>query len=486
MKLKNLLDHIYPTTIAHEFHEYNIQAISSDSRTVVKNCLFIALKGDKFNGADYIADVVNKGATAIAVDRRCDYSGEEIEGVCIFTVDDGQGFLRQAAKKFYQDPSQELKVIGITGTNGKTTVTYLVESIFKEVNVGCGVIGTISYRMGEKKIASFNTTPALLTNQQLLASMVDEGLDYCVMEVSSHALDQSRVDLIDFKVAVFTNLTSDHLDYHKTQANYFLAKSLLFTGLNEDAVAIINIDDTFGRKLISKTNAKVMTCGIENNADVMASDIQMSLSGTEFKIHHAEAEVLIRTQLIGIFNVYNILSAAAVSISQGISLDKIRSTLAKVNVVPGRLEQVNEGQDYTILVDYAHTQDALENVLRTIRAISNLKVITVFGCGGDRDKSKRPEMGRVASELSDFCFVTSDNPRSEEPRAIIDDILKGFEKDNYKIIVDREDAIRKALAMANKGDVVLIAGKGHETYQIFKDGTLRFDEREIIRNILRC
>jgi UDP-N-acetylmuramoyl-L-alanyl-D-glutamate--2,6-diaminopimelate ligase len=485
MLLKDLLAEIYPSPLPIQFAEYHINHIYIDSRQTQPNGLFVACKGSNLDGTKFIDMAIDKGAMAVVVP-----SGTQIinprEKVCYLEVNDTNLFLRKLAKRFFDDPSQQIRVVGITGTNGKTTVSNLVESIISSAGRTSGLIGTIHYRIGRKIIPSNNTTPGFLDMQKLLDEMVSEGMDYCVMEVSSHGLVQRRVDMIDFKAAVFTNLTSDHLDYHKTRDNYFQAKALLFTELSPQSAAIINVDDTYGRKLISMTSGKVITYGIENTADIMAKDVQLSISGTQFKLVTPQEQISVRTKLVGLFNVYNILSAVGVGVAEGLGLGVIKEGIERLSNVPGRLEKIDCGQDFTVIVDYAHTQDALENVLKTIRVTSDSKIILVFGCGGDRDKTKRPAMGKVAGRLADFSIVTSDNSRSEEPEDIIQQIITGFEKDNYTVVIDREQAIRSALKMAQKGDVVLIAGKGHENYQIFKDKTIRFDEKQIVREALLC
>ena len=483
MLLKHLLHEISPCPIEEPYAEWDIEALSCDSRKISKNSLFVALKGSSYDGASFIQEAVQKGSRAI-VSSLDPKSLKLNDNVYFLQVEDPRRVLRNLTQRFYGDPSQNVKTIGITGTNGKTTVTYLIESIFKQAGKDCGVIGTINYRLKEKVIPSGNTTPGFLENQQWLSLMKEEGINYCIMEVSSHALDQGRVDGINFEVGLFTNLTSDHLDYHHTRENYFLAKSKLFSNLSSEAKAVINTDDPYGQRLVSMTEAKIFTYGIKNRAYVMAKDIQESIQITQFKIVCPEGEVLIRTPLIGAHNIYNMLAAAAAALSQGLSLEVIRKGLEGVLNVPGRLEKVNCGQNYTIFLDYAHTQDALENVLSTIKKVTDAKVILVFGCGGNRDKTKRPAMGKVASQLADQVIITNDNPRGEDPQSIINQIVEGFEGDHYTVISDREEAIHKALEMAKSGEIVLLAGKGHETYQIFQEGTIKFDERQIVRSYL--
>ena len=485
MKLGHLLEGIYAGEIPSAYRQWDIQSIADDSRKVTPMSLFVAQKGHTFDATQFIPKAIEKGARVIVSKNTAEPAG--LSGDILYLqVEDTLAVLKEIALRFYGNPSQRIHTIGITGTNGKTTVSYLIESILHQSELGCGVIGTVNYRIGERILPAQNTTPGLLDNQKLFHQLRHEGIEYCVMEVSSHALDQGRVDLIDYKTAVFTNLTSDHMDYHQTREKYFAAKSILFTRLSPEATSVINIDDAYGMKLLSKTGSKIITYGIEQKAEVWADDIELNLSGTQFKVNTPQGQMLIRTPLVGYYNVYNLLAAISVGISIGLNLDKIKRGVESLKNVPGRLEKIECGQDFTILVDYAHTQDALENVLSTLRQTSDARIILVFGCGGDRDRSKRPTMGAVASQMADISIVTSDNPRSEEPEAIIDEIIEGFENDNYKVIVNREEAIHYALSLAKKGDIVLVAGKGHENYQVFKDKTIQFDERQIIRQRILC
>jgi UDP-N-acetylmuramoyl-L-alanyl-D-glutamate--2,6-diaminopimelate ligase len=314
----------------------------------------------------------------------------------------------------------------------------------------------------------------------MLARMRDAGVDCCAIEVSSHALDQDRVMGIDFSYAIFTNITQDHLDYHKTLGSYFKAKSKLFSKLGKDACAIINADDKCAKNLIRLTRSRILTYGIDSLADVMASQIHFGVSGTTFEVSHPKGVTLIKSGLIGRHNVYNILSAFAWAIREGIEIGIVREAIEKFGLVPGRLEKVAVDSGYSVFVDYAHTEDALKNIIQSLREICEKRIIVVFGCGGDRDKTKRPKMGRVVSELSDYAIITSDNPRSEDPDKIIEDIKKGIKKDNFCVIAERMEAIKKSLSIAGKGDIVLVAGKGHEDYQILKDRQLHFDDREAV------
>lgn len=486
MKLPELLEGIYSGEIEERFHQTEILSVSCDSRKAMLGGLFVALKGHRYDGVDFIDAAVVKGIYVVATSADVEPLKEKYKQICFLKVDDLQEFMEAAVFKIFGNPSREVKTIGITGTNGKTTVAYLIESIFLEAAKECGVVGTINYRLADNIIPAKQTTPSFIDNQHFLTGLAWQGVPYCVIEVSSHALTQGRVNGIDFRGAVFTNLTGDHLDYHETTDNYFSAKSSLFTGLSPESTAAINIDDPYGRQLPGMTKAKVVTYGIEQPADVTAKDIRLDIQGCRFTLVGAAGEIEVQTPLIGLYNVYNILAAASIGVAEGLALDVIKKGIERLKGVPGRLERVECGQDFSVFIDYAHTQDALENVLSAVRQISPSRIILVFGCGGDRDQSKRPLMGQVAGRLADISFVTSDNPRSEDPQSIIDQIVPGFEQENYKVVVNREEAIKEALNEAKAGDTVLIAGKGHETYQIIADQRIDFNEHEIVKKSLKC
>lgn len=486
MRLEELLDGIYVDETGPSFRDMEIFSICCDSRKAFLGSLFVALKGSARDGNDFIHEAMAKGACVVVTGGDVNQLQKDHKKVCFLRVDDPVQFLHQAAEKFFGNPSRQVKTIGITGTNGKTTITYFVESILNQNNQECGVIGTVNYRLGDQVIASQQTTPDFIDNQRFLTGLAWQHVPYCAMEVSSHALMQERVYGIDFEVAVFTNLTSDHLDYHKTRENYFAAKARLFTSLSSKNTAVLNTDDIYGRQLCSMTEAKVLTYGIKRRADVMAKEIRLDISGSRFILTCAAGEIEIKSKLIGTHNIYNILAAVSVGLIQKIDLTTIKKGIEQVALVPGRLERVELGQAFTIFIDYAHTQDALENVLTAIRQVSPSRIILLFGCGGDRDVSKRPLMGQTAGELADLSIVTSDNPRSEDPQSIINQIIPGFKKNNYRVAVDREKAIHLALQTARPGDIVLIAGKGHEMYQIFAQQRVDFDERRIIEKCLSC
>ncbi|MCX5695553.1 MAG: UDP-N-acetylmuramoyl-L-alanyl-D-glutamate--2,6-diaminopimelate ligase [Candidatus Omnitrophica bacterium] len=460
-----------------------VRGISDNSGLVRKNFIFVAVKGSKADGNRFINAAIEKGARFMVCDARVKTSG--LKSVSFIKVKDPRRALAELAASFYKNPSQKLKVAGITGTNGKTTITYLLEALLRKAGLSAGVIGTINHRFKNTVIPAKNTTPGPLDIQSMLARMLKEGVGYAVMEVSSHALDQDRVAAINFHSAIFTNLTQDHLDYHKTIKRYFAAKAKLFKRMAPKSFVVINNDDKYAGILKKLTRAKIITYGIKNKADVQAKNIKFDVRHTEFDLSFSGRETRFRINLIGRHNVYNILAAASWGIREGLSLKIIKSALEGFLLVPGRLERIKSKKGFSVFVDYAHTADALKNVLQALRQLSPNRIITLFGCGGQRDKLKRPKMGRVVTTLSDFAVITSDNPRSEKPLAIVRDILKGIKKNNYCVIPQRRAAIRKSISLARPGDIVLLAGKGHENYQIFSDKRIHFDDREEVRACLK-
>ncbi|MBF0571321.1 MAG: UDP-N-acetylmuramoyl-L-alanyl-D-glutamate--2,6-diaminopimelate ligase [Candidatus Omnitrophica bacterium] len=487
MRLSELIDGIYREPLVFSYRNFDVRTISCDSREEQTDGLFVALAGTKLNGEDFIKDAIAKGAKIIAKqgETRKLKNVSIPDNVCVLDVDDPKYFLYSIGQRFYGNPSDKIKSVGITGTNGKTTITYLIESIIYAALKRCGVIGTVNYRIGDKILPSKNTTPGFLDNQRYLAQLVSLKVEYCVMEVSSHALDQGRLEGIHFSAGIFTNLTQDHLDYHKDMENYFNAKSLLFRNLSSMAVSVINVDDDYGRRLCSLTKSKLITYAIDHPADLRAQNITYHLSGSQYEIVFPEGMIKIHTRFIGKHNIYNILAAFAWGISQGFAPECIRQGIQNLTYVPGRLEPVENGKGIFVFIDYAHTEDGLVNVLKALRAVRTEKIILVFGCGGDRDRTKRPKMGHAACLLADHSIVTTDNSRSEDPLAIINEIIAGFTKRNFEICVDRKEAIGRALNLAQKDQIVLIAGKGHEDYQVFKDRTIAFNEREIIEEFLK-
>ncbi|MCK5178031.1 MAG: UDP-N-acetylmuramoyl-L-alanyl-D-glutamate--2,6-diaminopimelate ligase, partial [Candidatus Omnitrophica bacterium] len=411
MRLNKLLDGIYTGKIEERFKQIKVLSVSCDSRKAMIGGVFVAIKGQSRDGADFIEAAVKKGVFAVAASGDVEHLQKKHERVCFLSVDDPQEFFQGIVYKLFGNPSEDVRTIGVTGTNGKTTVAYLVEAMINEADKECGVVGTINYRLSDNVIPARQTTPSFIDNQHFLTGLAWQDVPYCVIEVSSHALAQGRVHGINFAGAIFTNLTSDHLDYHQTTEDYFSAKSRLFTELGPEATAVINTDDPFGRQLLTMTKAKIVTYGIEQKADVMAKNIQLDLSGSRFTLACAAGDIEIRTKFIGTYNIYNILAAVSACIAEKLDLDTIKKGIERLGVVSGRLERVEYGQDFAVFIDYAHTQDALLNVLSAIRQISQARIILLFGCGGDRDKSKRPLMGQVAGRLADFSIVTSDNPR---------------------------------------------------------------------------
>ena len=488
MKLKKLIEVLDSPRILN-FRDFAIKGVVCDSKSVKEGFVFIAIKGTSQDGHCFIDEAIKKGAKAIISQigtSECKQPAEKIPENCSWiSVSDTRVALAKLAAQFYGQPSKKLKVIGITGTNGKTTISYLIENLLNCAGVPTAVIGTINYRFKDKVIPARNTTPGPLEIQSLLAQIKRGGINYLVMEVSSHALDQERVNGINFSCAIFTNLTHDHLDYHSNMELYFKAKAKLFKGMPTDAYSIINIDDAYGRRLLDLAKSKIITYGLTKAASVTARDIRFDINATTFTASTPKADLLIKSHLIGRHNVYNMLAALSFASTVDLEPDIIISAIEKFKFVPGRLERVNCGQGFSVFVDYAHSDDALKNVLLTLRELAKKRIIVVFGCGGNRDKAKRPKMGKVACELADFAIVTSDNPRNEEPDDIIKDISRGITRKNYKIIPDRKAAIFQSLKMARPQDIILIAGKGHENYQIFKDRTIHFDDREVVRKCLR-
>ncbi len=483
MKLKDLLKDIYSFEIEEHFQLYDIHGISCDSRDAQEGGIFVAIRGSGVDGADFIDEAISKGAVAVAIDQN-EVINSFNKNVCILKVENTRKFLAEAAGQIYNFPWEQINCFGITGTNGKTTISYLIESILKSAQRKCGVIGTINCHYSGQVIPINNTTPSIVDICHYLTDMKIRNVRDCIMEVSSHALDQDRVLGIDFKTAIFTNLTQDHLDYHQSMESYFLAKSKLFSTLSKDSCAVINTDDVWGQKMIERTQAKVITYGIDRQADIMASDISLALNGSRFILKTNDVHSEFETTLIGRHNIYNILAAVAACLNYGVSFEDIQSGIEYLNFISGRLEPIIEDQNFFIFVDYAHTDDALKNVLQTLQDVKTGKLIVVFGCGGDRDKTKRIKMGAVASALSDFAIITNDNPRSENPQEIAHKISSGFDHDRYLMILDRREAIKKAFSMAEKNDIVLIAGKGHENYQILKHETIHFDDRQAARECL--
>ncbi len=484
MKLDTLLAGLDSAVVAGP-RDVAIAGLALDSRQVRRGFLFAALQGARQDGETYVADAIQRGAVAIL-------SAHELSRreVCTIRVPDARAAIAHLAVVFNGTPAARLRVVGITGTNGKTTTAYLVHALFASARLTPGLIGTIEYRVGARTIPAARTTPDAVQLQALLAQMVQAGCQSAVMEVSSHALDQQRVAGMDFDAAVFTNLTRDHLDYHQTMEQYFAAKARLFRTLGggqKRATAILNRDDPWTaalRPLVAPA-AAVVTYGLQPGADVCAEDLVLSDVGSTFRLVSPWGQAAVRSCLLGAHNVSNLLAAAAVAGVSGIGLDPIVAGLGHAPYVPGRLEGVPTQTGFAVFVDYAHTDDALANVLRTLRTVTRRRLLVVFGCGGDRDRSKRPAMGRVAEQLADVVVLTSDNPRREDPGQIIEGIRQGLEDPaRVHVQAERRAAIAEALSLAAEGDVVLIAGKGHETYQEFANRVVPFDDRQVVRELL--
>lgn len=477
MKLEQLLKGLQ-YTISRGDINLDINKVEYDSRKIEKGDIFVCIDGLNVDGHKYAHAAVQKGAVAVV----CQKEVETLENASVITVEDSRKALALISANYYGNPADKLRLIGITGTNGKTTSTYMMKSILEEAGYKVGLIGTIANYIGDKKIPSHRTTPESLELHELFKEMVEAGVDYCVMEVSSHSLSLSRVYGLRFSEGIFSNLTRDHLDFHKTFENYYEAKLLLF---KSSSTSIVNIDDEYGKKIIEDIKGQFITYAIDNNGDIYASDVSMHSRGIDFNINYKDSCSTINLKIPGKYNVYNALCSASACINEGISLEAVKRGLEQV-LVPGRCEIVTKNYDlgFEVIVDYAHTPDGLENILKTAREFTKARLITVFGCGGDRDRTKRPIMGKIGSDMSDVVIITSDNPRTEEPEVIIEEIKGGVERDNYILIENRRDAIKKAIEIARKGDVVVVAGKGHEDYQILKDKVIHFDEREIIKEII--
>jgi UDP-N-acetylmuramoyl-L-alanyl-D-glutamate--2,6-diaminopimelate ligase len=465
-----------------------VAGLAYDSRVVEEGDAFFCIKGLVSDGHLFAGQAVSRGAKALFVERELDF--EPPEGVAVIKVPDTRHALANSAAFFYGYPSEQLKLVGVTGTNGKTTTGYLIESIFKKAGYVAGLIGTVENHIGDAVEPVTRTTPESLDLQRLLHRMVTSGVEAVVMEVSSHALELHRVSGCRFDVVVFTNLTQDHLDFHISFEEYFGAKKRLFEGEDFGAgrVAVINLDDPFGKRLLEETEIPSRSFGIRPEADVRAGEVVISSTGNTFELVYGQTTQRLATRLQGRFNVYNCLAAAAVAVELGLDDASIAGGLETLAGVPGRFENIGCGQSFTAIVDYAHTPDGIRNLLEACREVSEGRVIIVVGCGGARDRSKRSLMGRVATEMADLCIITSDNPRSEDPGSIIDMVLEGvrgqFDADRYAVEVDRRSAIRKAVAEAQDGDLVVIAGKGHESGQIFADGVIPFDDRQVLRECL--
>jgi len=463
-----------------------VENIAYDSRRVQRHTMFVALRGEKADGHQFIGHAIDKGASVIVAERE-----QKDPRVTSLVVENTRTALADFSAAFYGNPARKLKLAAVTGTNGKTTTTFLIKHICENSGLRCGLIGTVRYEIGERILPAIRTTPESLDLQELLSQTVNAGCKVAVMEVSSHALAQGRARGLEWNVAVFTNLTQDHLDFHDTMENYFEAKAKLFVSLaaqkqKNKPVAIVNVDDRYGEHLLGRIDktVAVVTYGMGLRADFRASNYRAEFTGTSYQLDARGKSYLVRVPLIGRFNVTNSMAALAAADALGINLRDAVLSLAKAPQVPGRVELVPAKRQFQVFVDYAHTPDALGNVLKTLRELQPNRLIAVFGCGGNRDRQKRPLMAEMADRLADYSIITSDNPRKEDPGAIIAETEKGFRSNRYEKIVDRTEAINRAVALARSRDIVLIAGKGHENYQEFADYTIPFDDIQVARRAI--
>lgn len=472
MKLREMLKGVEIIELNVSLDE-EIYDITGDSRNVTDDCAFLCLEGTKFDGHQYAKDALEKGAKVLITQKEIDIENE----AKFVRIEAGRKSIAKISCNFFENPSDKFKLIGITGTKGKTTTTYMIKSILEKKGLKVGLIGTIESRIGDKKLkTSNNTTPDAIELQRLFKQMADENVDAVVMEVSSHALDLDRVYGSNFEYACFTNLSQDHLDYHKNFENYYQAKKILFGMCKK---SFVNIDDEYGMRLFNEIVGDKKSFAVDNHADIEIENIEITSGYVSFTEKSGNEEIKYTVKIPGKFSVYNSLTAISVAKEFGCNANEIQAGFDDLKV-PGRSEIVDIGTDYTVMVDYAHSPDSLKNILLATREYVKGRIICVFGCGGDRDKTKRPIMGEISGKLADITIVTSDNPRSEDPEVIVNEVEEGIKKvtDNYFRESDRAKAIYKALEIAKKDDVIVIAGKGHEPYQILNTGTIHFDDRE--------
>jgi len=464
-----------------------IKSISYNSRDVIENSLFVCIRGFTVDGHNFASDAIKKGATVIVAEKEINVN----EGITVIYVKDSREALANISNVFYDYPSTKLKLIGITGTNGKTTTSYLIRSILNKEGEKVGLLGTISYDINGEILKSKNTTPESLDLQDLLNRMVKNKIDSCVMEVSSHSLALHRVDYCEFDIGVFTNITLDHLDFHKDFDDYLKNKLKLFSNLGKvnakkiNKYAVINIDDSNAKYFIENSHVNIITYGLTKDAEVKATHINSTTDGLSFIITYKDKKFPVNLKLRGRHNVYNALAASSVGFALKINEEIIRDGLEGVLSVPGRFDLIKSLAGFSIVIDYAHTPDALERLLNSVRELNPKRIICVFGAGGNRDRSKRPIMGGIASKLSDYVIITSDNPRTEDPQTIIDEIKVGLKNKNFEEIKDRRESILRAIELAKKGDIVVIAGKGHEDYQIVGNNIIPFNDKEVVTEILK-
>lgn len=488
MKLADIIETLQPLAVEGPV-DREITGITYDSRRVMPGNLFVAVRGERTDGHRFVEAAIDRGASAILLERDAGLNPRATR----IRVADVRRTMALVSAHFYNHPSQQLKVAGVTGTNGKTTTAFMVKSMMQAAGIEPGLIGTVQYEIGGRVIPASRTTPESVEIQSMMSQMLRAGCRGVSMEVSSHSLDQHRVAGVDFDVAIFTNLTQDHLDYHRTMEDYFEAKAKLFAllgSIKKAGRAVINEDDTYGRRLVARLGGEnaVITYGVSSAAAVRARDVRVAADGNYFVAQTPLGEMPMSLPTIGRFNVYNALAAIGAGIALGFDLTTIERGLTKMRPVPGRLEHVPTGADFHVYVDYAHTEDALRNVLATVAELTKGRLIVVFGCGGDRDAGKRKPMGEAACELADYSILTSDNPRTEDPREILRQIEEGFpsgSQSRYEVIEDRGEAINRALELAQPGDSVVLAGKGHETYQEFAHTVVPFNDRQVVEEHFR-
>lgn len=482
MKLKDILAGVDGKLINGKT-DIDINTMTIDSRKAGEGVLFIAMAGMTVDGHKFIPSAYEKGTRAVITEHEIENIPEDMT---VYQVESARDALAVMAANFYNSPCKELNMIGVTGTNGKTSTTYFIESVLNYIKHKTAVIGTVEIRIGGKKREidfATSTTPDTIELNQMLRIMADEKCDDVIMEVSSHSLELKKVKGINFKVGIFTNLTQDHLDFHKTMENYCGAKAKLFKMCE---YGVINADDEWADKIMENASCKIMTYSIEKPSDLQAKDIEYLMDRVHFTVNINGEDVRFELMVPGRFSVYNALAAIGAMVSIGVDAADIKAGINNIKGVPGRIQNIPNDKGFNVIVDYAHTPDGLENIINAVREFTKGRIITVFGCGGDRDRTKRPVMGRIVAELSDIPVITSDNPRSEDPDAILKEVEAGVKPvtDQYEMIVDRKSAIRKAVEIAEKGDSIIIAGKGHENYQILRDKTIHFDDGEVAAEIL--
>lgn len=482
MKLSNILANVSGKLIKGTT-DIEINTMTIDSRKAGDGVLFIAMVGMTVDGHRFIPSAYEKGTRAVIIEHEIDNIPEDMT---VYQVESARDALAKMADNFYNSPCRELNMIGVTGTNGKTSTTYFIESVLNYIKHKTAVIGTVEIRIGGKKRNidfATSTTPDTIELNQMLRIMADEKCSDVIMEVSSHSLELKKVKGIDFKVGIFTNLTQDHLDFHKTMENYCAAKSKLFKMCE---YGIVNADDEWADKITEDADCKIMTYSIEKPSDLQAKNIEYLMDRVHFTVDIKGQEVRFELMVPGRFSVYNALAAIGAMVSMGVDTADIKAGINNIKGVPGRIQNIPNDKGFNVIVDYAHTPDGLENIINAVREFTKGRIITVFGCGGDRDRTKRPIMGEIVARLGDIPIITSDNPRSEEPSSILKEVEVGVKPvtDKYEMIVDRRDAIKRAIEIAEKGDSVIIAGKGHENYQILKDKTIHFDDAEVAAEIL--